>query len=370
MSEENLLAGVLQAQVRVEDQPASRQIVAVERQTDGSWRVCGNAQSGEDGLAELSILAQPDSSIYALAVDDWGAAWSSGMVVSVGDLVRPSSFVGWLYRVTQAGTLPAEEPVWWNSAAIGPQPAGTAALEAERYYQPIAHGPMSVDFDLVDPGGQYPIFLDVTNTTPSTSSTSTRVVLMPAEVAEGDLLLMHFFNASSRGASTPGGWERLAPGTIGSLGLASDWFYRIADGTESGGTASVSTNGSARGAAQVHRFQAGTFNAASPAVLATATGGGVSATLPGLSAGGVARHLWIAACVSYFDGSVSVWPFSESQVRNEIGALSGSIPRGASCHELLESESSPIGDFVISTAIEDPPWITHVVAVRPYVAGG
>lgn len=146
MSEENLVGGLVTAQVQVESLPASRQIVAVERQSDGTWRVCGYGASGTDGLAEFSVQARPESVIYALAVDDWGTPWTSGMTVAAGDLVRPTNFVGWLYRVTQGGTLPVDEPVWWNSASLGPQPAGTAVLEAERYYQPVAHGPVPVEF--------------------------------------------------------------------------------------------------------------------------------------------------------------------------------------------------------------------------------
>ncbi|BDX19698.1 hypothetical protein MFKK_25080 [Halopseudomonas aestusnigri] len=146
MSEENLVGGIVNAQVSVESLPASRQIVAVERQADGTWRVCGHGQSGADGLAEFSVQARPESTIYALAVDEWGTPWTSGMTVAVGDLVRPTNFVGWLYRATQGGALPVDEPVWWNSSSLGPQPAGTAVLEAERYYQPISHGPLAVEF--------------------------------------------------------------------------------------------------------------------------------------------------------------------------------------------------------------------------------
>lgn len=152
MSDENLVGGIVNAQVSVESLPASRQIVAVERQADGTWRVCGHGQSGADGLAEFSVQARPESTIYALAVDEWGTPWTSGMTVAVGDLVRPTNFVGWLYRATQGGALPVDEPVWWNSSSLGPQPAGTAVLEAERYYQPISHGPLAVEFtDEFDP---------------------------------------------------------------------------------------------------------------------------------------------------------------------------------------------------------------------------
>lgn len=148
MSESNLTGALLQSQVSVEQLPASRQIVAVERQTDGTWRVCGSGQSDTTGQAEIAIQARPTSLIYAVAVDEWGMPWSANMTVAAGDTVRPPQFSGWLYRVTQSGQLPADEPAWWTGSSVGPRPVGTARLEAVRYYQPIAHGPLSLEFEL------------------------------------------------------------------------------------------------------------------------------------------------------------------------------------------------------------------------------
>lgn len=154
MADGLLFSATLEASVRVENLPAHRSIVAVELQADGVWRICGAGSSDAYGLAALEIQAQRDSSVYAMAVDAWGAGWQPALSVAVGDTVRPPVFTGWLYRVTQAGVLAEFEPAWWDASAVGPQPVGTAMLEAVRYYQPIVHGPVALDFkDAV--GDQY-----------------------------------------------------------------------------------------------------------------------------------------------------------------------------------------------------------------------
>lgn len=161
MSEENLLGGVLQAQVRVEGLPAIRRVIALEHQLDGVWRVCGYGESGADGQAEVAVSGHQESTIYALALDSWGKPWVPSMVLNVGDVVRPTEFTGWHYRATQAGTLTAAEPAWWIGTDQGPRPVGTAMLEAERYYQPIAHGPVLVEWNEIesDPYWEYVVCL-------------------------------------------------------------------------------------------------------------------------------------------------------------------------------------------------------------------
>ncbi len=146
MSESNLPSALLQSRVSVGGLPAIRKIVALELRHDGSWQVCGSGVSDASGQATLNLRAQPVSAIYAVAVDEWGRPWSPGMTVSAGDTVRPSSFSGWVYRVASAGVLPTDEPIWWTGDSIGPMPVGTAMLEAVRYYQPIAHGPLPLEF--------------------------------------------------------------------------------------------------------------------------------------------------------------------------------------------------------------------------------
>lgn len=159
MTEEDFWFGTLSATVRVESMPGARRIVAVEMQEDGSWRVCGSGVSNQDGVVEMAIEGNPVSNIYAMAVDDWGRKWEPSMVVAMSDIVRPSSFKGWMYKCTQPGTLPAEEPDWWNAMADIPQPVGTAMLQATRHYQPIAHGPVDLTWDEAPPAPDLPTII-------------------------------------------------------------------------------------------------------------------------------------------------------------------------------------------------------------------
>lgn len=146
MADGALISGQLVTQVTVDGINAVRPVVAVEHQIDGVWRVAGSGFSGSGGQVLIDIQALPESLIYALAVDDWGTAWSASKVVAVGDVIRPTSFVGLVYRVTQAGTLPAGEPTWWDESVPDPRQVGTAMLKVARYYRPLAHGPVPVSF--------------------------------------------------------------------------------------------------------------------------------------------------------------------------------------------------------------------------------
>ena len=82
-------------------------------------------------------------SVFAVGLDDYGIPFQAGLSVSEGVRIRPTTMQGWLYTVTQAGNLPSTEPDWWlEDGENPPRLAGTARLQAERYYQPIAHGPI------------------------------------------------------------------------------------------------------------------------------------------------------------------------------------------------------------------------------------
>lgn len=159
MAEEDFWFGTLSATVRVENLPGARRIVAVELMESGAWRVCGSGTSNADGIIEMTIEGNPTSNIYAMAIDDWGRPWEPGMIVAFGDLVRPSVFKGWMYKCTQPGTLPMEEPEWWNALAEIPQPVGTAMLQATRHYQPIAHGPVDLTWDEAPPAPDLPTII-------------------------------------------------------------------------------------------------------------------------------------------------------------------------------------------------------------------
>lgn len=132
----------LAARVRVDGLEAAREVLAVERQTDGAWRVAGNLRSA-DGDLDLRVTG---GEVYALAIDDYGTVFQPNLAVAVGDTIRPSVYAGWLYRITEAGVLPASEPAWWPiDGDNAPRPLGSARAVAVRYYRPLAHGPVPVE---------------------------------------------------------------------------------------------------------------------------------------------------------------------------------------------------------------------------------
>lgn len=136
--------GVVQARVRVDGALASREVVLVEKPSDGQWRMAGYGPTpGGEGTIDVRVT---DGSLYAIGLDDWGAVFTADLAVTAGQTIRPSQYSGWLYRITEPGTLPATEPQWWAAEGDNaPRLLGTARAIAVRYYQPLAHGPVPVE---------------------------------------------------------------------------------------------------------------------------------------------------------------------------------------------------------------------------------
>lgn len=123
-----------------------REALVVERMDDGQWRVAGYGATVPDALNTLDLKVTTSGVLYALGLDDYGTRFVPNKAVVVGERVRPTTYGGWVYEVTEAGSLPAEEPVWW--AAVGDNTSrvvGTCRVQARRYYQPVSHGPIKVE---------------------------------------------------------------------------------------------------------------------------------------------------------------------------------------------------------------------------------
>lgn len=136
--------GSISGVVRVDGAPANREVVVVERPSDGKWRLAGfGVTPGGAGTIDVRVT---DGDLYALALDDWGVEFAPSLGVTAGQTIRPSQYHGWLYRITEAGTLPATEPEWWAAEGENPsRPLGSARAIAVRYYRPLAHGPIPVE---------------------------------------------------------------------------------------------------------------------------------------------------------------------------------------------------------------------------------
>lgn len=127
------------AVVRVDQLPASREIVAIEKTTTGEWRMAGNRVLS-NGELEMEVTG---GAVYTVGLDDYGIQYQAGLTVTEGQRIRPSVMLGWLYKITEAGQLPAIEPEWWPAQGENaPRPLGTARAQAVRYYRPQALGPI------------------------------------------------------------------------------------------------------------------------------------------------------------------------------------------------------------------------------------
>lgn len=136
--------GQLTGVVRVDRLPADREIVVIERGLDGAWRVAGNGPTpGGSGVIDVRVVG---GDVYAVCPDAWGAAFAPSLPVAVGQRIRPVQFGGWVYEITEPGVLPATEPAWWAAEGDNAsRPLGTARAVAQRYYQPLAEGPLPVE---------------------------------------------------------------------------------------------------------------------------------------------------------------------------------------------------------------------------------
>lgn len=135
----------VEVRTRVDAEALARPVVVVERQADGQWRIAGAASTDMAGGGYIPLEVTLGGTCYALGLDDWGTLYEPGLAVTVGQRIRPTLFKGWLYRITQAGSLPASEPAWWDGNTAGPQDLGSARAEVVRYHRPLAHGPITVE---------------------------------------------------------------------------------------------------------------------------------------------------------------------------------------------------------------------------------
>lgn len=128
--------------VKVDKLPASRELVAIEKDGTGEWRLAGNTTLHAADL-EMRVTG---GAVFVIGIDDYGYQYRPYLSVTEGQRIRPSDMQGWLYLITQAGQLPAQEPEWWPAQGENPpRQLGTARAQAVRYYRPQALGPIKYE---------------------------------------------------------------------------------------------------------------------------------------------------------------------------------------------------------------------------------
>lgn len=194
---------------------------------------------------------------------------------------------------------------------------------------------------------------------------------MPATVDAGDLLIAI---VSVRNALTwntiPTGWNKISEsaggGSVGELSI----FYKIADGSEDGGTATWVTSVGSSAAWMVIRITG--WHGTTPPEVGTAASGDVSnANPPTLSPSwGAEDTLWLAVAGH---AAISAAAFTAAPTNYLNFANNGASSGGAAV-------SVAFGTRELNAASEDPGtftaggsnrfWAAQTVAVRPAAGGG
>ena len=207
-------------------------------------------------------------------------------------------------------------------------------------------------------GGATPTLLSRTASS-FASNTTSHLVSMPATVTVGDLLVCLIgIGNNSATITTPSGWT--AGATEASDGASKAFlFYKVASGTEGGTTVNFVTSAGIRAAAQVFRFQAGTYSGTPEIAFSENPPGTPNANPdpPNLAPSwGSANTYWLIFCTVNSSPTVSVYPGSSGVITT---ANTASI---ASCYDTTPGASLNPGAFTISASLR---WVAGVVAIRP-----
>lgn len=146
-----IITSTVSGLVSVNGQPAARTVRAysydaIEQAVDGATitasKSLGHAVSNaETGAYSIDIQGGFSGPVIVAAFDDYGAEFSGGAAVGLGQRIHPATPNGYVYEVTSAGTLPASEPSW--STDTGQTfLVGTATVRPAIFYRPDIHGPV------------------------------------------------------------------------------------------------------------------------------------------------------------------------------------------------------------------------------------
>lgn len=198
------------------------------------------------------------------------------------------------------------------------------------------------------------------------TSVTSMAVNMPATVNSGDLLIAI---VSVRNAGTwtkPSGWNDIA--TLSQAGGGSvgktNGFYKIADGTEDGGTATWTASVGTSGAWQVIRIT--NWHGTTPPEAATASGDATSANPPSLTPSwGAADTLWLAIAghAAASAAAFTAAPTNYLGFANNGASSGGAAVSIASCYRELNATSEDPGTFTAGGS--NRWWAAGTIAIRP-----
>lgn len=212
---------------------------------------------------------------------------------------------------------------------------------------------------------------------------TSHTVNMPYYVTSGDLLLMAFMTKKAVTITTPTGWTKVDENTVGDIDLA--LYYKVADGSEAGGTDTVTTTQSTESASRVLCFS-GASGVVETTTPATGYGTTVNPPLLDLSGSeGTQDYTFLTFYASdvketssYYDhGSPAGWwtnAVGTDETNNRYERFGKSyIDDGTNRGELAwairysQTDSMDPGTVPIQGNAD---WIAYTIALHPSAGGG
>ena len=133
------------------DLPVARRVFAFTQAqlavsgSDQTQHAVLNSVVSDSNNGSYSLDTSPyEGAVILVAMDEYGEVWQASTAYSVGDVIRPASFEGYVYYCVVAGTSDSIEPTW-GFDINNHQSVGTAQFRAKPYSRPLAHAPIMPD---------------------------------------------------------------------------------------------------------------------------------------------------------------------------------------------------------------------------------
>lgn len=135
---EKVYVGRILGTVRIDGNPAPREIVVVSAQTEGAAVLASAASSASTGVYDISWNAYTGP-VLAMLLEDLGTEWAPDTIYQQGTVIYPRAWNGWQYECVSGGTGPTDEPTWWAGEGVTAI-IGTATFRARQYIAAQANG--------------------------------------------------------------------------------------------------------------------------------------------------------------------------------------------------------------------------------------
>ena len=123
--------------IREADQPVEKDVIAC---TWDTGKLLARTRSDSAGNYQLTWESY-DKEVLVVALDDWGSVWQPDTLYQTGDIIRPTTFTGYVYECTVSGTSDSDEPPWWTEPDEQ-KGIGTAQFKVKPFNRPLAHAPV------------------------------------------------------------------------------------------------------------------------------------------------------------------------------------------------------------------------------------